>query len=313
MLHMKKKLLSIVSILLSVVLFSSPAMVYAADLQALTKEEILSMDQSELLSFLQEEGLVLPEDYDVHITEMSEPFVYKYTPLILEGKIDSSVRRFNYEPSNQMLFRLYAVLDRLGLAEDHLTAPMDSYALQDSTPIGSWSNNYLNYNCYAYALGSTAWVQPGAYSGEPFALTMPVSDMADVVLADLEALGYWGYTSSTKPAALLDPYFKVIAIRKAVTNEDYHFMKMYGSLNAWAHKPADTQPLKWNYSSPNSKDWTNERMTASGALPPDIIYDSNIYYILYKSTNDPGIQPRSAEEVNLQALSNDSLNGISVQ
>ena len=189
MLHMKKKLLSIVSILLSIVLFSSPAMVYAADSQALTKEEILSMDQSDLLSFLQEEGLVLPEDYDVHITEMSEPFVYEYTPLILEGKIDSSVRRFNYEPSNQMLFRLYAVLDRLGLAENQSAVPMDSYALQDSTPIGSWSNNYLNYNCYAYALGSTAWVQPGHYSGEPFALTMPVSDMADVVLVDLEALG----------------------------------------------------------------------------------------------------------------------------
>ena len=72
------------------------------------------MDQSDLLSFLQEEGLVLPEDFDVHITEMSEPFVYKYTPLILEGKIDNSIGRFNYEPSNQMLFRLYAVLDRLG-------------------------------------------------------------------------------------------------------------------------------------------------------------------------------------------------------
>ena len=304
MLHMKKKLLSIVSILLSVLLFSSPAMVYAADSQALTKEEILSMDQSELLSFLQEEGLVLPEDYDVHITEMSEPFVYEYTPLILQGKIDSSVRRFNYEPSNQMLFRLYAVLDRLGLAENQSAVPMDSYTLQDSTPIGSWSNNYLNYNCYAYALGSTAWVQPGDYSGEPFALTMPVSDMADVVLADLEALGYWGYTSSTKPAALLDPYFKVIAIRKAVTNRDYHFMKMYGSLNAWAHKPGQTQPLKWNDSSPDSKNWTNERMTASGAQPPEITYDSNIYYILYKSTKDPGIQPKAGEEEGLQALSN---------
>lgn len=54
-------------------------------------------------------------------------------------------------------------------------------------------------------------------------------------------------------------------------------------------------------------------MTASGALPPDKTYDSNIYYILYKSTNDPGIQPRSAEEVNLQALSNDSFNGTSAR
>ena len=118
MLRMKKKLLSIVSILLSVILFSSPAMVYAADLQALTKEEILSMDQSELLSFLQEEGLVLPEDYDVHITEMSEPFVYNKTPLILEGQLDDSNRPYSYTPSNQMLFRIYAIYEKLGVIEN---------------------------------------------------------------------------------------------------------------------------------------------------------------------------------------------------
>ena len=118
MLRMKKKLLSIVSILLSVILFSSPAMVYAADLQALTKEEILSMDQSELLSFLQEEGLVLPEDYDVHITEMSEPFVYSQTPYILKGQLDDSYGRYGYEPSNQLMFRMYAIYEKLGVIEN---------------------------------------------------------------------------------------------------------------------------------------------------------------------------------------------------
>lgn len=34
---------------------------------------------------------------------------------------------------------------------------------------------------------------------------------------------------------------------------------MYGSpLNSWAHKPGGTQPLKWNYSSPGFKTWSNE-------------------------------------------------------
>ena len=100
MLCRMKKLLLLVFALLLIPVLSFPAAARHAETTALLREKILSMNPSELLSFLLEEGLVLPEDYDVHITEMSEPFVYEYTPLILQGKIDSSVRRFNYEPSN---------------------------------------------------------------------------------------------------------------------------------------------------------------------------------------------------------------------
>lgn len=58
---------------------------------------------------------------------------------------------------------------------------------------------------------------------------MSVSDMADIVLDDLNALGYWGYKTNTKPTSLPDQYFKVICLRKNNSNIDYHFM----SENVW--------------------------------------------------------------------------------
>lgn len=36
-----------------------------------------------------------------------------------------------------------------------IEATVAAYTLQDSTVYGSWSNAYLYYNCYAYALGLT--------------------------------------------------------------------------------------------------------------------------------------------------------------
>ena len=113
-----KKLLLIVFALLLIPVLSFPAATHHAETTALLREKILSMNPPELLSFLLEEGLVLPEDYDVHITEMSEPFVYDETPLILEGVIDDSHRRYSYEPTKQMLFRIYAIYEKLGVIEN---------------------------------------------------------------------------------------------------------------------------------------------------------------------------------------------------
>ena len=113
-----KKLLLLIFALLLIPVLSSPAAVRHAETTALLREKILSMNPPELLSFLLEEGLVLPEDYDVHITEMSEPFVYDETPYILKGQLDDSYRRYSYEPSNQMLFRIYAIYEKLGVIEN---------------------------------------------------------------------------------------------------------------------------------------------------------------------------------------------------
>ena len=114
---------------------------------------------------------------------------------------------------------------------------------------------------------------------------------------DLNNLGYWGYKTTTKPTSRPDNYFRVICVRKNSNGFDYHFMKMQGSsLNSWTHKPGDSQPLKWKYSSPGAKVWTNEAINNKGTHEPDLKYDSDIYYILYKGKNDPGIKPNSHME-----------------
>lgn len=75
---------------------TSTTIVYAEETQLLTRDEILAMNKSELLSTLKDNGLLLPEDYATH-TELAENFVYKYTPLIMDGTVDPFVQMFNYD------------------------------------------------------------------------------------------------------------------------------------------------------------------------------------------------------------------------
>ena len=126
--------------------------------------------------------------------------------------------------------------------------------------------------------------------------------MADDVLVDLSRQGYWGYKTTTKPAKLPDKYFRLICIRKNTSNIDYHFMKKYSSVDSWAHKPGGTQPLKWKYSSPGTKAWTNECVYKGIAYSPTIEYNSTIYYILYKSKNDPGVQLKGLSVKQIESM-----------
>lgn len=274
---------------------TSTTIAYAEETQLLTRDEILAMNKSELLSTLKDNGLLLPEDYATH-SDLAETFVFKYTPLIIEGTVDPTAQMFNYDQSNELLHNLGTVLTDLGLSTNSMRSIRSTYTLKNNTAIGSWSDSYRYYNCYAYSLGKTSGLQPGTNSGEYFSLTMSISDMADVVLADLATEGYWGYTTTTKPTSLPDEYFRIIAMRKDTSNEDYHFMRPYnGSLTSWSHKPGGTQPLKWNYTSPGYTTWSNEHVFEGVAYEPTVTYESTVYYILYKHEDDPGIQPWSLE------------------
>lgn len=262
--------------------------------ESLPKDTLLRLDKSELLQTLKKHGLRLPQDFAAD-TEFAEDFVAEYVPLIMNGRVDPTVPMFNDEQPNELLFELGVVLKDLGLVSIRpRTISRNTYTLQDSTLIGSWSSSYRHYNCYAYSLGKTSGLRPGALSGEYFSLTMDISEMADVVLADLASEGYWGYKTPNKPSSLPDSYFKVIAMRKATTNQDYHFMRIYNdSLNSWAHKPSGGQTMLWNYTSPSAKIWTNEMLIEGVICSPYIDYNSDVYYILYKHRDDPGIQPDS--------------------
>ena len=129
-----------------------------------------------------------------------------------------------------------------------------SYTLQDSTLYGSWSDSYMQYNCYAYALGYTNnFYLPGDFSHDNhvYSKTMTQTQVRDLVKQDLEAMGNHVIVTTTKPSQLPDQYYKIIALRIAPW-KDFHFMRPLdcSNLNVWVHKPSYTQPLKWNYTSP---------------------------------------------------------------
>ena len=274
--------------LVSIFTLETPV-VEAKEAKIISKESLLSLDSSSLIKTLELNGLRLPSDYEQH-KELAQSFASKYVPLLMENKINPYIKQFSYDQSNEMMVELAKTLTNMKLfkIENALR-----YSLKDSTAIGPWSNSYSDYNCYAYSLGKTFGLQPGTTSRTKFSMTFSISQMADVVIADLNSMGFRGYKTTKKPKSLPDKWFRVICIRKDNDNADYHFMKCGANLNTWLNKPGRTQPLNWKYSSPGARVWTNEFVYKGTANPGYTTYESDIYYIIYKGKNDPGVQPNS--------------------
>lgn len=156
------------------------------------------------------------------------------------------------------------------------------YTLANSTVIGKWKNEYANYNCYGYSINRKKFVNPGYYSGKAFSMSYSISKMADITISDLEKLGYTAYKKAGKPTKLNDGE-RIICIRKGPI--DYHFMKGGSSVTKWEHKPGGTNPLKWKYSNPGKKVWTNEYSIRNVCYSGNTKYNSTIFYIVYKPKN----------------------------
>lgn len=140
-----KKLVSLLMVLLLVI--SVPTiMVRAEEVRLITREDLLEMDKLTLLSTLMDNGLTLPEDYAEHI-EIAESFVYEYTPMIMDGKVDPSIELFNYDQSNELLSDLGTVLCNMGVVQSSRINARSTYTLQHNISIGSWDNSYIYYNC----------------------------------------------------------------------------------------------------------------------------------------------------------------------
>ena len=287
--YLRKIYLIILSAMLCSILVSESYVVEAKEVKIISKESLLSLDSSSLIKTLELKGLRLPSDYEQH-KELAQSFASKYVPLLMENKINPYIKQFSYDQSNEMMVELAKVLTSMELFKIENVL---RYTLKDSTVLGSWSNSYDRYNCYAYSLGKTFGLQPGTTSRTKFSMTFSISQMADVVIADLNSMGFRGYKTTKKPKSLPDKWFRVICIRKDNDNVDYHFMKCGANLNSWTHKPGGTQPLRWKYSSPGAKVWSNEHVYKGIAEPGNITYESDIYYTIYKGKNDPGIQPNS--------------------
>lgn len=269
----------------------------------LLKSDLLNMDKSELLAALEANGLWLPPDFAAHRTELTEPFMYKYTHMLLEGKAGFNYVSFDYDQSNIAFENLVNVLVKMGFSFETratsvhgITHASNGYSLKNSTAIGTWNNSFANYNCCAYAIGKTTWTRIGEPSGkrDQFSISMPISQMADLIIADLDKMGYSAYkTTGSTP----DVCFKIICVRNG--SEDSLLMNQNELFRM--RKPGISQPLS-DYAFPSAAVLKNERMEYWPDFAPEKRCDSTVYYILYRKKEPRVLQstehsfPRSVYE-----------------
>ena len=161
--------------------------------------------------------------------------------------------------------------------------------LVDSSTFCNWETSFLNYNCYAYAVGRTdSAYWPGKFStvhdSSNFDLSVSIATLAGNVASDLRSSTFSQncVTITTTRPTSLEPGEKCICIRKG--SGDFHFMKMESS-SEWRHKPGRSIPLKYKYLPSNDQVWSNEAVIAGSYFEPTQTYDSTIYYIIYKSNH----------------------------
>ena len=164
---------------------------------------------------------------------------------------------------------------------------------------GYWTDNYLNYNCYSFAIGKTdCFRRPGEDSGVYFGVLYyaiyTIREMAFFVENDLltlrendlsgmyDSINVWDFEPSIQAGQTL------ICMRR--DRSDFHFMKYDSSSGYWYHKPGKTAPLRALFH-PEDMVWLNEKSEegvcyAHNELPnyEQHAYDSDIYYITYGDT-----------------------------
>lgn len=284
-----KKLCSFfVSILFCSVSFIVPASASSireeiTGLKSVTVDELLSQPIAESLDDLEDLGLDLPGAYQED-SALAEESLKTILIDIANGMTDTYP--YGYTELVEFAKRVQEILAR---TDPQISArAVRAYSLKDSTAIGSWSDNYFNQNCYGYAFRRQSYVNPGYYSSKSFSINLSISQLADLVIADLESLGYVAYKTTTKPSSIAYYEEPIICIRKGPS--DYHFMRMAStsSTSTWNHKHGISIPLKWNYSSPGYKTWTGEYVDSYGPHESSVVYNSTIYYIHYWSSSGPG-------------------------
>ena len=207
------------------------------------------------------------------------------------GQLELSLRvkllAMKYDPQVAELYRA-ALRSQCGSSLGRMAVPgltRASTGLKDSTAMGSWAEYYENENCYGYALSANNWIDPGYYSGQTCNPTS-ISDVLNKTLDDFDTRGYWARYTTTKPSTLTY-WEKAICVRTG--SQGFHFMSCNPiNTSSWSHKPGTSVPLRWNYSSPGYKVWTNEGLYSSGYGGGDVTYNSTIYYIIYWRKGGPG-------------------------
>lgn len=245
----------------------------------------------ELLAFLHENDIVIPDglaDSQDHLLELVRYY-------IAEIELNPNIE-FLYSLAQLQDFAYalkFAVNDFYGV--DSSIQPFANYGLQDST-VYQMPSNMANYNCYAYALGRSSSCSPGEFSGhgnmtQTTLKNMSIYEVAQYVKDDLQSSTLnkkCVKITYTRPSynSLVSGQ-SAICVRKGDNGNgayDYHFMKLFSG-DTWRHKPGRTAILTYDYLPSNSRVWLSEGYNGSNTIYGDIVYDSSIYYILFKSTH----------------------------
>lgn len=250
---------------------------------------LADMTAEECLEILEENGLTVPEEFQ-NMEEL-EKFVQTIAAAVEDDSAYNLV--FNYDGTQQFANAIKEAVNTYYGRETQSSStgimPLAVYELQDSVTVGAWDDNFLFYNCYAYALGYTYlptnsnhfW--PGDLSGGGFDISGTISEWADLTEEDLKAEGYSCVykTKSYTNVMKYEDTHAIICLRQC-KGADFHYMKLDDGL--WYHKPGYTHVLQYLYA-PYEKDWTNEYSEYGVAHEGAITYSGTIYYFAFRESH----------------------------
>ena len=159
---------------------------------------------------------------------------------------------------------------------------------------GAYYDEWLNYNCYAFAIGrvevDSFYPKGNGFQYQPgdmgktgsFLVNQTVFQLAAIIVDDLEAMGYSNVeTSLTIPSITASQ--ELICVRRTIYGYtvDYHFMWYDLETDAWYHKPGDAAVLRYNGIPSTDVVWYGEHSDGDGEARCYPDYDSNIVFITY--------------------------------
>lgn len=194
---------------------------------------------------------------------------------------------------------------------NELMSLMDNYFMDangnwtDSSYTWYWDDNWIHYNCYAYAIprfdlipeyyppeyqldeddndNRTKWYLPGQFA-QDFYYESPATaqDIAERVCEDFEVLGFTDISCFRLPSVLpaLGDDEELIAVR--VGFDDSHFMHYCKDDGYWYHKVGDSGVVKYKYPVNESRVWYPESISEDGAFrDEENCYSGEIWLVKY--------------------------------
>ncbi len=248
-----------------------------------------------------DESIKFVEYHNIHIPKKIEksPSLGEITSDIIKKVANDADYLFIY---NYDEMQLYAenIKKLVSSYSNHGTTLLstNSYTLQNSTVKdskgnwvtsgGAWDPKWKKYNCYAYSIkrnenspfyDTDTQYQPGDMSKAGwFGTCNEITDLVDIVIKDLEKMGYTNISSTLSIPSITDEQ-ELICVR--MCKDDYHFMRYDIETDTWYHKPGPSAILKYNYIPSNDYIWSNECSVNGVEIAPRIYYDSDIYFIKY--------------------------------